>query len=135
MKINGSCQCGKITFCAEANPENVHLCHCNECQAISGSPFRWSVTVSESDYELLSGAPKIFVKKISEEGFESHQVFCPDCASPLYATSNRPGPRNFHVRLGTVEERAQFVPRKQYWHEENQSWIYKLTDVPAVNGE
>ena len=135
MKINGSCQCGKITFRAEANPGSVHLCHCTECQAISGSPFRWSVTVSENDYELLSGTPKIFVKKISNEGIESHQVFCPDCASPLYVTSNKAGPRNFHVRLGTVEERAQFVPRKQYWHEESQLWIYNLSKVTAVNGE
>ena len=135
MKINGRCQCGKVMYCAEADPQNVHLCHCNECQAISGSPFRWSVTVSENDYELISGTPKIYVKKTSKEGVESHQVFCPDCASPLYATNNQPAPRKFHVRLGTVDERAHFAPAKQYWHEEHQPWIYYLADVAAVDGE
>ena len=83
MKINGSCHCGKITYSAKIDRDAVYLCHCTECQSISGSPFRWAVPVAEDNFNLLSGHPKTYIKKVSEDGIESHQLFCPDCASPL----------------------------------------------------
>ena len=40
MKIDGSCHCGNITYTAEIDPENVGLCHCTDCQTLSGSAAR-----------------------------------------------------------------------------------------------
>ena len=39
MKIEGSCHCGKISYEAEINPEYVIICHCTDCQTISGAPY------------------------------------------------------------------------------------------------
>jgi hypothetical protein len=88
MKVDGQCHCGAITFEAEVDPERVYVCHCTDCQSISGSPFRWATNVPKGDFRLLSGSPKTYVKQ-AESGDENHQVFCPDCASPIYSTSSR----------------------------------------------
>jgi hypothetical protein len=46
MKIDGGCHCGYITFEAEADPEKTTICHCTDCQHLSGSAFRTVVRVA-----------------------------------------------------------------------------------------
>ncbi len=83
MKIDGSCQCGAITFEAEIDPKQVNICHCTDCQAFSGSAFRVSVPAAAKDFKLLSGEPKAYVKT-AESGNKRVQMFCPTCGSHLY---------------------------------------------------
>jgi hypothetical protein len=40
MKIDGHCHCGEITFEAEVDPDALNICHCTDCQTLSGSAFR-----------------------------------------------------------------------------------------------
>jgi hypothetical protein len=40
MHIDGACHCGKITYEAEVDPEAVGICHCTDCQTLSGTAFR-----------------------------------------------------------------------------------------------
>ncbi len=40
MKIDGHCYCGEITFEAEVDPNGLNICHCTDCQTLSGSAFR-----------------------------------------------------------------------------------------------
>lgn len=131
MKINGRCHCGNITYRAEVDPRRVYICHCNDCQAITGSAFRWAVPVAEADFELLSGEPRTYVK-VADSGAESHQLFCPDCASPLYSTSIGKGPRRFNLRLGTAQQRAELAPSTQCWHRSAQHWVKDLRQVESV---
>ena len=122
MKIDGSCHCGFIKYEAEVTPEEVYICHCTDCQSISGSPFRWAVSVPEEHFKLLSGEPKTYVKK-ADSGVTSHQLFCPECASPLYSTAIGDGPKSYNLRLGTARQRAQLQPRLQVWCGSAQEWV------------
>ena len=54
MKVDGNCHCGAITFEAEADPEAVYVCHCTDCQSISGSPFRWAVNIPRLSSLILT---------------------------------------------------------------------------------
>jgi hypothetical protein len=40
MKIDRRCHCGYITYEAEIDPEKVMICHCTDCQTLSGPAFR-----------------------------------------------------------------------------------------------
>ena len=131
MKIDGHCHCGKITYQAEVDPGVVYICHCTDCQAITGSAFRWAVTVAEADFKLLTGIPKTYVK-IADNGAESHQLFCPDCASPLYSTSITPGPKRLNLRLGTARQRAELQPKSQCWHRSAQKWVNDIREMSAI---
>ena len=121
MKIDGRCHCGFITYEADVDPDEVYVCHCTDCQSISGSAFRWAVSVPEEDFRLLSGEPKTYVKT-SDSGSTSHQLFCPECASPLYSTSIGDGPKFYNLRLGTARQRAELRPRLQVWCGSAQKW-------------
>ena len=45
MKIDGKCHCGNITFVAETDPGQVIICHCTDCQTLTGTPYRVVVRV------------------------------------------------------------------------------------------
>ena len=40
MKVRGRCHCGEITYEAEVKPGTVNVCHCRDCQMLSGTAFR-----------------------------------------------------------------------------------------------
>ena len=73
-------------------------------------------------FTLLSGRPKTYVKE-SDSGKTSHQLFCPECASPLYSTSVGDGPKFLNLRLGTARQRAELRPRVESWCGSGQEWV------------
>ena len=131
MQIDGGCHCGQITFRAEIDPAQVYVCHCSDCQSISGSPLRWAVPVPEQDFTLLKGEPKAYVKA-GDSGRDNHQHFCPNCASPIYSVSPGAEPVIFRLRLGTVRQREQLTPKGQYWRRSAQGWACDLPDTWCV---
>jgi hypothetical protein len=39
MKIDGGCHCGAIAYEAEVDPDRVGICHCTDCQQLTGTAF------------------------------------------------------------------------------------------------
>ena len=37
MKIDGGCHCGAIAYEAEVDPEKTSICHCTDCQQLTGT--------------------------------------------------------------------------------------------------
>jgi len=131
MKIDGACHCGDITYEAEIDPAKVAICHCTDCQTLSGSAFR-TVAMTEVDrFRLLSGKPTIYVK-VAESGAERQQAFCARCGSPLYATSNADGPKIYGLRAGTIRQRDQLVPQLQVWTRSAQHWLGEIDTIRKV---
>ncbi|MBX2885402.1 MAG: GFA family protein [Granulosicoccus sp.] len=134
MKITGGCHCGKIKYEAEINPDTVLVCHCTDCQVLSGSAFR-SVAFSEHDaFTLLTGEPKVYIKT-GDSGNKRVQTFCSNCGSPIYTTSVDDGPKQYGIRLGTVEQRNQIAPQRQKWCRSSQNWIQDLCSLPGAETE
>ena len=131
MKIDGGCHCGAITYEAEIDPEKVGICHCTDCQTLSGSAFRINLAVPEDAFKLRSGEPKTYVK-IGDSGAKRAQTFCPECGSPIYSTSVGDGPKLFSVRLGTARQRDELPPKVQYWFRSAQRWLTDLESVPKI---
>ena len=131
MKVQGSCHCGYIKFEAEADPEKAGICHCTDCQTSTGSAFRSNVPVPGAGFKMLAGTPTIYVKTTAESGTPRAQAFCPKCGSPIYSTSPGDGPKeSYMVRVGTLAQRAQFVPKKQNWFRSAQPWVTELATLP-----
>lgn len=132
MHINGACHCGKITFAAEIDPSRVMVCHCTDCQVLSGAPFRAVVAVPIGKFNL-QGTPKSYVK-VAQSGNRRAQVFCPDCGTPLYATAPQ-NPTSVIVRLGCVEQRAQLKPSVQIWQHSALPWLAEVSTLPGSAGQ
>jgi hypothetical protein len=131
MKIQGACHCGYITFEGDADPEKAGICHCTDCQTSTGSVFRTNVPIPGKSFKMLSGTPTIYVKTTAESGNPRAQAFCPKCGTPIYSTTPGDGPKEaYMVRVGTLQQRAQFVPKKQNWFRSAQPWLAQLATIP-----
>ena len=53
MKVDGACHCGHIRYEAEVDPAIVVICHCTDCQTLSGSAFRTVVPTLAGSFRLL----------------------------------------------------------------------------------
>ena len=131
MKIDGACHCGFISFKAEADLDKVIICHCTDCQSLSGAAFRTVAFVTDSSFQLLSGEMKLYVKT-SESGNKREQTFCPACGSPIYSTSVGDGPKFLGIRVGTIRQRDRLKPVKQLWARSAQDWISDLESIPKI---
>jgi hypothetical protein len=129
FKIEGGCHCGKIDYEADINPNNVVICHCTDCQAISGAPYRASVPVLTGNFKLR-GQPKTYVKT-SDSGAKRVLAFCADCGSALYSTSLE-DPRVYNLRLGSVKQRAKLTPRAQGFCRSAMPWAMDISGIPKI---
>ena len=130
MKIQGNCHCGAIAYEADVDPGKAVICHCGDCQTLSGAPFRASVPAKAADFHLLKGEPRVYVKT-AESGTRRAQGFCADCGSPIYATS-ADNPQFYNLRLGAVKQRAQIPPLRQIWCESALGWARDISALPGV---
>jgi hypothetical protein len=131
MKIDGACHCGHIRYEAEVDPKDVGICHCTDCQTLSGSAFRTFAFTREGSFKLLAGQLKIYVKT-GDSGAERPQSFCPNCGTPIYSTTAGEGPKVHSLRAGTIRQRNELPPRFQIWARSEQDWICNLHSIPKV---
>jgi hypothetical protein len=127
MRIDGACHCGHITYEATIDPERVGICHCTDCQTLSGSAFRTYVLAPKDSFRLLTGRPKAYVKT-GESGAKRVQAFCPECGSPVYSAAPE-DPQVFSIRVGTVRQRDALVPKSQIWSRSAQAWLKDLESI------
>ena len=129
MKVHGTCQCGAIAWEGEVDPARVTVCHCGDCQRLSGAAFRASVPTKAEDFVLLRGEPVRYIKT-AESGNRRVQGFCGRCGTPLYSADERP--TSYNLRIGPLAERNQLPPQRQIWCEAALPWAADLLDVPRT---
>ena len=130
MQIDGACHCGLISFTAEVNPSKVMICHCSDCQVVSGSPFRVVVEAPIGSFKL-HGEPKRYTKVV-QNGSRRVQAFCPECGTPLFASALE-NPTSVVLRLGCVTQRAQLRPFGQIWQHLAMPWLSDLAAIPGAD--
>lgn len=134
MRIDGGCHCGFIAYEADVDPERVEICHCTDCQILSGSAFRTVVAARKDNFRLLSGQPKTYVKT-AESGNQRIQAFCPECGTSIYSAAAGGGGDFLGIRVGTVRQRNSLPPKAQYWWRSAQPWVMELGSLRQVEKE
>ena len=128
MRIQGACHCRDITYEAIIDPARVSICHCTDCQALTGTAYRISVPTLIKDFELKSGSPKVYIK-IADSGAKRAQVFCPRCGSPIYAHAVE-NPKTYALRAGCIAQRRELVPTLQIWCDSALRWTGDIKEIP-----
>lgn len=130
MKIDGGCHCGRIRFKAEVDPLTVGICHCSDCQSLSGSPYRAMVSAVAETFSI-EGEPTIYIKT-ADSGTRRAQAFCPVCGSPIYAAAPE-NPPAYSIRLGSIRQRHFLeTPVRQLWCDSSLPWAMDLREIPAT---
>jgi hypothetical protein len=128
MKVNGGCHCGEIRYEAEVDPTKVVICHCEDCQTLSGTAFRTVVASKEGTFRLISGKLKSYLKT-AESGNQRELTFCPECGTPIYSAPPGEGAKVVALRVGSIHQRDQLVPTDQYWFHSSQRWLDDLRTI------
>jgi hypothetical protein len=131
VQVHGACHCGSIEYDAEVEPAHVGVCHCTDCQTLSGSAFTIFAPVPKDAFRLTKGRPKIYVKT-AESGARRAQAFCADCGTRIYASAEL-DPQRFNLRVGAIRERAQLAPRAQLWCRSALPWVMSLGSVEKLD--
>jgi hypothetical protein len=115
MKVTGGCHCGHISYEAEVDPATIRVCHCTDCQRLTGTAFRINISSLPETFKLKSGLPKIYVRT-ADSGNKCAHAFCKECGTPIYVTAPEQRGSTYRLALGAIDQRAQFgLPSRQIW--------------------
>ncbi|MBB4846116.1 hypothetical protein HNP55_004670 [Paucibacter oligotrophus] len=128
MKVTGACHCGRIRFEAEADPSKVLICHCLDCQILTGTAFRLVIPAALDSF-MLDGEPRRYVRT-GDSGARRIQAFCGDCGSQLFAMAEQ-GASQVNLRVGVLDQRQQLTPALQIWRRSALPWLGELGQVAA----
>ena len=114
MKVTGGCHCGHITYEAEVDPATVRVCHCTDCQRLTGTAFRTNISAQPETFKLKGGMPKNYVRT-AESGHKCAHAFCRNVARrSMSHQQSRP------VRLSAGARRDR--PARQFGPPSQQIW-------------
>ena len=134
MRIDGQCHCGRVTYQADIDPHRVSICHCTDCQQLTGSPYRVTVICSAQDIRMTGKAAKIYARK-GDSGRTRFQHFCAECGSPLFTSGEGGGSDDWGIRWGSIHQRDQLKPARQIWCRSAASWVTDIGDLPSRPGD
>ena len=132
MHVTGSCHCGAITFTAEVDSARVLVCHCTDCQVLTGSAFRVFVPAAIDSF-AMQGEPTRYVK-VAASGAKRVQAFCPQCGTPVFSTEPE-GATQVMLRVGTLSQRTVLLPSLQIWKRSSLPWVESLTSVQSCQAQ
>lgn len=125
MKVTGGCHCGELRYEADIEPDRIGVCHCIDCQILSGSAFRTAVRVPATRFSLLTGTPKTYTKT-GGSGRPRIMAFCANCGTQIYGTGIADDAKQISLRIGTCDQRADLKPVRQIWRRSAVNWLNNL---------
>ena len=118
--VNGSCQCGAVTYQLHAAPKAVMACHCRECQKLSTSAFSITAIVDEAD--LAFNGPLSHWSRVAASGNVNGAPFCPACGNRLYHYSPAQ-PGIIKLKPSNLDDTRMINPTRHVWVSEKQDWV------------
>ena len=136
LKVDGQCHCGAVRIEAEVDPALVTVCHCTDCQILTGTAFRTTGPAASAAFRVVAGEPsiKVYVKR-AESGNLRAQAFCSECGTPIYAAPASGDVAVYGVRVGLLRQRAQLAPHRQIWCKSALPWTPTVSGLPGVQGQ
>lgn len=128
LPVTGRCHCGAVHLRALVDRSRVFVCHCADCQVLTGSAYRVVVPALAGSCEV-TGPVSQYARR-ADSGAVRLQVFCPTCGTPLMATS-ADGQGLATLRVGVLDQRAALAPVAQLWQRSALPWVQDLQGVPG----
>jgi hypothetical protein len=111
----GGCLCGQVRWRASAEPINVRLCHCRNCQRATGGPFF---------------ARAVFLAEAFERQGETSRwptsprvdrLSCVRCGTPVFSEP-KDAPARMGVALSTLDDPTALTPQMHIWVSAKLAW-------------
>jgi hypothetical protein len=119
--IEGGCQCGDVRYRVTGAPLAVYICHCRDCQRLSGAAFSMSMPIARDRVELLQGELSAF-DKAADSGRVVRMLGCARCGIKVW---NEPlsAPDMLVLKPGSLDDPGWAVPVGNIWTESRMPWV------------
>jgi len=134
MRIDGQCHCGQVTYEADIAPEDVSICHCTDCQRLTGTAFRVTASTRVDRFHLTGSMPMRYEKRADNDALRL-QFFCGDCGSPIYTTGVGKDAETIGIRWGSINQRRELKPLSQIWCRSAVDWLGEVDGLPGRDGD
>jgi hypothetical protein len=117
--LTGGCLCGSVRYKASGTPVFSVMCHCRDCQRMSGTGGVPVLGVPKATFEV--GGP---VKRWSVTGGSGKQAirnFCGECGSLLFGTPEVQ-PEVVTIYAGSLDDPAVFQPLEAIFTRHRAPW-------------
>lgn len=132
IEAKGTCFCGDVCFTVEVDPLKVAICHCLDCQRVSGSAFRHTVFGNKTTLKFQSGNVTAF-DKVGDSGNTRRQLFCATCGTNIGSVPPEGDPTLFaSIRVPILDVKDQLPPRVSVWNTSHVDWLDGLNDLPSL---
>ena len=105
MTYTGGCHCGAIRYELEGPPNDVALCHCNDCRKNSGAPVMAWAGYDDDRLKITRGEPKTF--RMSPVSFRN---FCGECGTGLFYRNSEMLPGKVEIQSSTLDDPEAMPP-------------------------
>ena len=126
LPLTGGCICGAIRYQIAQAPADLYVCHCTDCQRITGSAFSLGVVIADESFRLSGKQPRFTRDGATASGRVKSRSVCPDCGTWLFGDP-RPGTQHAGmirvVRGGTLDDTSWLKPTTHFWTRSKQPWV------------
>jgi hypothetical protein len=128
--FSGGCLCGAVRYEADAEPVAFMLCHCRDCQYVSGGEPAAVVVVPKAALRVCQGDAELrSFAVMGESGKKVSRVFCRACGTPLF--SDLEGmPHLMAVKAGSMDDPSWLKPTAFIWTKSAQPWAHLDPKIP-----
>jgi hypothetical protein len=127
---DGGCTCRCVRYRMITKPLFVHCCHCRWCQRETGAAFALNAMIESDRVQLLEGDVAI-IDTPSNSGKGQQISRCPKCEIALWSNYSGAGDAIRFVRVGTLDEPANFPPDIHIFTASKQPWVVLPPHAPA----
>ena len=128
--LKGQCLCGSVVFSLKEKFSQFYLCHCIQCQKITGSAHASNLFTEPDNINWLSG--EALITRYDDPTRSFTKVFCAKCGSGLpFITQSG---RNLVVPAGSLDEQPEIVPLYNIFCEEQVVWYNDALKAQSVKG-
>jgi hypothetical protein len=123
IELSGGCLCGAIRYRCTAQMDDVHYCHCRECQKAFGNVFAIYGGLPRTALTFTRGSPRHYRPSPHDE-----RGFCEACGTPLtfrYLRSDW-----ISVSIGSLDHPEAVQPTMHWGIESQVSWLSMNDGLP-----
>jgi hypothetical protein len=113
------------------------LCHCIQCQKVTGSAFTSNILCPRGSFKVVSGDPKKYTFTQSDSGIPFTISFCGECSSVINKESDDEAFKGVTiVPAGSVDGTGIEAgkPDAELWVSHRASWLGETEGAAQVQG-
>lgn len=122
--FQGGCFCRTVRYRVTADAAPFVVCHCRDCQFVSGGAPAHILVVPRDAIELLSGESALSsFASVSDSGHLITRQFCSVCGTPTFEILELE-PDIRLVKVGTLDDATGLKVDATVWTISAQPWAY-----------